>query len=238
MMSLKGGLHWGALAAEFAVVVLGILGALWVDEWREARQDAASEQMYLGRLEEDLTASLDRLDPVIGRYGAVRDQIRATMALLDGPNTPAARDSLARVVWSVATIGGYHPVDATYRELVQSGLLRVLQPDMRRRLSLLDAQVRTVQDLHAYENDQYINTVEPVFVHGTINYGRVSSVRSRSAVGGPPGDLGRLWGDLSFWNVASLKLETVESLLEPGYLTGLRAQLEETLAAVQAARKE
>ena len=237
-MLQKRGVHWGALAAEFAVVVLGILGALWVDEWRDARQDAALEQIYLGRLEEDLQATLDLLAPVIARNESVRDGIRATLALLDGPDTPAARDSLARVVGFVATLGGLKPVDATYVELVQSGSLRVIRPELRSLLALLDAQLRDVERLFLYENDQYINTVEPVFVSGPINYGRVAHVQSRMASGGPPSELGRLWGDRSFWNVASLKLETVESLLEPKALPGLRTQLEETLAAVRAARKE
>ncbi|HSG07146.1 MAG TPA: hypothetical protein VLA36_02230 [Longimicrobiales bacterium] len=237
-MSVRGGLHWGALAAEFTVVVLGILGALWMDEWRDVRRDAALEQVYLGRLEEDLEATLDLLVPVIARNERARDGIRATLALLDGPDTPTVQDSLARVVGFVAILSGLKPVDATYVELVQSGSLRVIRPDLRSLLALLDAQVRDVERLFLYENDQYINTVEPVFVHGPVNYGRVAFVQSRMASGGPSSEFGRLWGDRSFWNVASLKLETVESLLEPRALPGLRDQLERTLAAVRAARKE
>jgi hypothetical protein len=237
-MSLRGKIHGRALAAEFVVVVLGILGALWVDEWREARADAALEQIYLERLEEDLIATRDMLEPVVERTENAREGIRAAMELLDGPMTPMAMDSLSRVVGWVATLGSFEAVDATYVELVQSGSLRVIRPGLRSLLALMDAQVRKVQGLYAYENDQYINTVEPAFVNGAINYGQVAVVKSRTVAGGPSNDLGRLWGDRSFWNVASLKLETVESFLENGSLPGLRVRLDETLAAVQAARTE
>lgn len=238
MLSMKGRVPWGILAAEFAVVVAGILGALWVDEWREARREAELEQTYLARLEEDLSASLDALEPLLERNSQQRDGIRAALALLDGPRTPAAVDSLAKVVGWVATLSSYEPVDATYTELIQSGTLRVLRPELRADLALLDARLRGLRSLYGYEEAQYIQTVEPIFVNGFVNYGRVAIVPTRMASGGPPSDLTRLWGDRAFWNVASLKLETVESFMEPGWLPGLRDQLEQTLAAVRAARKE
>ena len=146
--------------------------------------------------------------------------------------------SLAKVAGWVATLSSYEPVDATYAELIQSGTLRVLRPALRADLALLDAKLRGLRTLYEYEQAQYIQTVEPVFVHGFVNYGRVAIVPTRLASGGPPSDLGRLWGDRTFWNVASLKLETVESFLVPRWLPGVRDQLEQTLTAVRAARKE
>lgn len=238
MLSLRGRMPWGALAAEFVVVVAGILGALWVDEWRDGREDAALEQAYLGRLEEDLQASLDLLVPLMERGEQQREGIRAALALLDGPRTPHAMDSLAQVVGWVATLSSYEPVDATYAELVQSGSLRVIRPGLRSHLAFLDERIRSLRSLYSYEEAQYIESVEPIFVNGAINYGSVAVVSSRMAAGGPPSDLERLWGDRAFWNVASLKLETVESFLEPGKLPGVRDQLEQTLAAVRAARKD
>lgn len=238
MLSLKARFPWGALAAEFVVVVAGILGALWVDEWREDRADAALEQVYLGRLEEDLAATSEALTPVVTRYENARDGIRATLALLDAPPGPATSDSLAKVVGWVGTLTSVEPVDAAYRELVQSGSLRVIRPSLRRQLALLDATAREMETQYTYEEAQYIHTVEPALVGGPLNYGRVAVVPQRMAAGGPPSDLRALWGDRRFWNVASLKLETVEAILEPARLPLYTRLLEETLAAVRAARKE
>ena len=47
---------------EFAVIVLGVLVALGVDQWNGSRQDRARETDYLGRLAADLrldTAALN-----------------------------------------------------------------------------------------------------------------------------------------------------------------------------------
>ena len=43
-------LRMGRGIAEFVVVVLGVMAALAGDNWREARQDAQTERVYLSRL--------------------------------------------------------------------------------------------------------------------------------------------------------------------------------------------
>ena len=46
------------LAAEFVVVVLGILIAFQVEEWREGRQEAEEIRASLLRLAEETTANI------------------------------------------------------------------------------------------------------------------------------------------------------------------------------------
>ena len=45
----------GRLLGEFVIVVVGVLAALWVDDWREARSDRELETHLLEGLRSDLT---------------------------------------------------------------------------------------------------------------------------------------------------------------------------------------
>lgn len=54
--------NWKRLVGEFLVIVVGVLVALAVDEWRGARTDRALERQYLDRLQGDLVETRIRLD--------------------------------------------------------------------------------------------------------------------------------------------------------------------------------
>ncbi|HZL94407.1 MAG TPA: hypothetical protein VFB99_12205, partial [Vicinamibacterales bacterium] len=60
MMSTR--LNWRLLLGEFVVIVVGVLMALWVDELREARDNAELEVEYLQSLVIDLDTDLAQFD--------------------------------------------------------------------------------------------------------------------------------------------------------------------------------
>ena len=75
---------WGVLSLEFLVVVVGILGALWVDSWREERRDRSLETRYLTRLHQDLAASRETLIEVIDRHETTAWNLRTALEELRG----------------------------------------------------------------------------------------------------------------------------------------------------------
>lgn len=52
----KSEINWVRAAAEFVVIVVGVLVALWVDNWNQDREEVALESEYLLRLERDVRA--------------------------------------------------------------------------------------------------------------------------------------------------------------------------------------
>lgn len=65
---------WQRLLSEFVVIVVGVLVALAVDEWRDTRSDRALERQYLDRLQGDLAQTRIRLDTIrLQLAGAVRN---------------------------------------------------------------------------------------------------------------------------------------------------------------------
>lgn len=131
------------LAAEFAVIVIGVLVALGVDSWAAGRRDRAQETEYLTRLLNDVQFDLQELAFVdsVSRIG-----FDASSRLSD----PAVVDSMSpgRLVSGVLVVSNVRVPDlsrATFAELVNSGQIQLIRShSVRRALASYD---RTVNEL-------------------------------------------------------------------------------------------
>jgi hypothetical protein len=113
------------LAAEFTVIVVGILVALLVDGWVTAAADRRLEREYLGRLEQEVGDHMEEL-----RY--ISQVSAAASAYVDSLLLPSFVDSVddSRLVTAVAWAGNGRRPDlarSTFEELVSSGRLRVIR---------------------------------------------------------------------------------------------------------------
>jgi|GEM_PF-3951423 len=128
------------ISAEFLLIVLGVLVALAVDRWSESRADRELEVMYLERLRVDMIGS--RSDLQIPYYEGVEAHSRAALPYV------AREQELSDSVGLV--IAAYHAHrmltprvrDATHRELLATGNLRVIKDlELREALAELYSEV-------------------------------------------------------------------------------------------------
>jgi len=118
---------WRLALGELVIVALGVLIALWADQWMQGRQDAAMEVAYLERLQMDVGADLRSL-----RFSA--DQARNRLAIarrvdawLQDPDAAPDPDSL---VMSAHFAGVLFPPSIsrfTIDELKSTGDFRLLR---------------------------------------------------------------------------------------------------------------
>jgi hypothetical protein len=142
-MSIR--LNWRFLLGEFVVIVLGVLVALWVDQVRAARSDAALEVEYLQSFVIDLEADLAQFDSA-DAWSRRQERAAATvLALYDGVPT---MQSVADLVSAVESAGWqYVPVVTrnTIDDLRSTGNLRLLRdPTVRRAISSYYTTVENV----------------------------------------------------------------------------------------------
>lgn len=126
-------LRW--FAAEFLVVVTGVLVALGIGSWWEARRDRALEQSYLTRLATDLAADSAEFARHLDTERARGTKARLLLAALDGERVsdPAA---VIRAIEEVGWATGYLLSPFTFQELQATGHLRLIRnPDVRDALS-------------------------------------------------------------------------------------------------------
>lgn len=124
------------LAAEFVVIVIGVLVALFVDQLIAQRQDRVAEGEYVSRLKTDLAA--DTLEfawfrGVLGQKAGFLDAVLGSDPdLLLVADPPAAMATLRYSTF----IGLPAITGATFQELQSTGSLRLLQsPEVRSRLT-------------------------------------------------------------------------------------------------------
>ena len=128
-MSWRSGLRW--FAAEFLVVVTGVLVALALQSWWEQREHARRERVYL----QHLRADLQRTREIIQRASATSGSSdSAGSRLVRAYHTQGfnSRDSIFVWFFRAGTYEAPTPITATADALVSTGDLRLLSNDTLR----------------------------------------------------------------------------------------------------------
>ena len=116
--------------AELGIVVLGVMIALAADSWREGWLESRVEASYLERLRADVSAGLSVLEIERETYKSVA---KSSLALTDGieENVQSIDDDYLVTNLIEATQMGFSrnemASDVTFRELVESGRLNLIQ---------------------------------------------------------------------------------------------------------------
>lgn len=177
---MKTGNFLGRLLAEFAIIVLGVLVALGVDDWRSRRAEMVRESYFLEGLSGDLRADLADFEAaganaqmrsaaalfILDQLGGPMPEDTAILPIGNSRPSPFAPDSLAPVprdltdaLQRVASVANFDFARATYEELLSTGELAVIRSDSLRRgvsayysfaVDRLEADVRIREALFQY----------------------------------------------------------------------------------------
>ncbi len=125
MNNLK--INWQQTATEFVVIVVGVLAALAVDQWRDERNDRKTEAEYLSRLRIDVEADIEQF---YSFEQILETKARLLQSLLDDTiNSEFAHDprSLMEAVQYSSFIALPDSVSTTFDELQSTGRLALIQ---------------------------------------------------------------------------------------------------------------
>lgn len=131
----------GRFFAEFLVIVLGVLVALGVDEWRQAQSEVREESGYLERLAADFAADVENWELVLSLLGPKEDALARIESWLATPNR-SDESTLRTLAGDLATAAAFSgsvppPRQSTYTELLSTGKLELIR-DEAFRVSLID----------------------------------------------------------------------------------------------------
>jgi hypothetical protein len=137
---------WTALFLDFVVVVIGILIAVQVTEWSEARRDRALEREYLVRLHADLESTLDARseDSSAAQWNETR--LAQQQIVLNALRTGVLReedrpDFETGLAW-FGFVGGVEVRRATIEELRSTGAMNLITDvGLRSRILGFDADL-------------------------------------------------------------------------------------------------
>lgn len=120
-------INWQQTATEFVVIVVGVLAALAVDQWRDERNDRKTEAEYLSRLRIDVEADIEQF---YSFEQILETKARLLQSLLDDTiNSEFAHDprSLMEAVQYSSFIALPDSVSTTFDELQSTGRLALIQ---------------------------------------------------------------------------------------------------------------
>jgi hypothetical protein len=147
--------NWRFLLGQFFTIVVGVLVALWADQVRAARADAALEVEYLESIVIDLEADLAHFDTADAWSRRQEAAAATVLALYDGVQPTK---SVAELVVAVESAGWqYVPAITrnTIDDLKSTGNLRLLRdPALRRAISSYYTFVETVSVPNAAMRDR------------------------------------------------------------------------------------
>lgn len=151
-------------AGEFVVVLMGVLGALWVEEYRDWRSDRSHERAALERIALDLDRDLRELNLV---SNAARRRATGAVALILHVDRAAAQQ-FVQSGWPNATVDSasamsvraafsearvqndFDHSDAAFRELLATGRLQTVRDaEVRRAISAYYQLAEDVADFSA-----------------------------------------------------------------------------------------
>ena len=162
--------NWLAVAIEFVIVILGVVIGFQVTSWADRQAEAARVELYLDRLITDLEENEQRFANALTFRSNVREMGLEALAYANGSRVPADSWRVVLTYFNASQAGGAEVVDATYREMVATGDLRLLRDlDLRGRLSAYYSSSGNgyiTEELPAYRED--VRAIIPISIQTYI----------------------------------------------------------------------
>ncbi len=129
MLWRKFRLDWQYAFGEFAIVVLGVLAAFWVENWNSDRNDRVLEQRYMQSLLADLQSDIESYDYVMERSATHANEIKLVLSAVGQESVDVEPTEFARAVSLLSRLS--FPVQSreTINDLMSTGNLRIIRSD-------------------------------------------------------------------------------------------------------------
>ena len=173
---------------EIVLVMIGILLALQVNNWNEARKERLNEIKYLKNLKLDLKTDLVNLDSmIIERNNKVSSA--KTLLTLQPPTTIEQLKEFDTLLWNVYGWTSFTPRTNTLDELISSGNLNIIKndsikfyllstKDINESIVIYREHMRREYDNYLYDRTQPILDLRPFLdIDKTLDKGKVINIK-------------------------------------------------------------
>ena len=197
---------------EIALVVLGILIALQINNWNENRMDQKAISNYFERIHEELQGGVEDIDNYLVITKPLIDLNRRTLEILNTKN-PDSVNVLEETLGALGTSWSLVlKLPVTEEFLSQDYLSKINSDSIKIGFNQFTQMRKTQMDFSQATRDQYNHTIEPFFIQN-INYSQVAMQLYRPLLieGGPRNNYKDLLDNLELWNIVTFKLEALSN---------------------------
>ena len=217
---------------EIILVVIGILIALSINNWNSNRITTNTKTDYLARISEELKNQIEDLNYAQDNVASEIENGIRILKILDSKNLDSI-PTLKQLLGNTATFWGITLSFPVTDEFINQNLQSQIKNDSLKLYFKYLKEFRDILDIqNDYNQTQYTNTIEPFFVKN-INYSEIAVdfYKEDLIQGGPKTDYNNLISSMELWNIATFKLETLNS--GAYYLKSLNLLLEKLIAQIE-----
>lgn len=151
---------------EIALVVVGILIALYINDRRDFQTDRKQEVTYLREFHKDLEDNLVELDRVIEKSGLTTRACDSIIAFSKRAPEDISNDRLRELQFVVMGYTKHMTQEGTLEDLQGSGKLVIIRNDsVRRAMATWEADMRLVRELEVDGKRSFENYLDFLNVH-------------------------------------------------------------------------
>ena len=122
------------VAAEFVLIVIGVVAALGVDRWVQGLDEARAEREYLGLLLADVEANVQIFESMVRDWEAAGEAAGSLQTALTTRSRPSD-SGLSMAVARAGTVNTVPARDGSFRDMEATGNVRLLSdPALRSRV--------------------------------------------------------------------------------------------------------
>ena len=142
--------------SELLIVVVGILIALSLNNWREDNANKNKEQFYLKSLKTDFEQSLASLTEIINQNNESDLAVKKVLAAIHNGYSSSTVETVKKVFRKLFGFNRFVPASGTYKEIIATGSLQILRDnELRIALSSWEDMITRNQQLEEVMFWQY-----------------------------------------------------------------------------------
>lgn len=230
----KIAIDWRRASTEFVVIVIGVLVALAVDQWRNENEERRMEAEYLARIKEDLRADIDGFHELEEIFAI---KAHTTRSLRDHPDSDllsqSPTDLLQNLVFS-GFVAFPDSISTTFDELMSTGRFALIQNvNQRDALSQYYSGFEHISEIMFEPTGDYKQVLWESFP-GELLF-QTQSGRETSSAREILDGVEKLLADPRLKTAANAEMVYADTLRY--YLSSYRVQAEELLALLEQARE-
>jgi len=137
-------LNWVEYSIQFFLVLISIIIAFNVENYRDYKQERRVEQEYLSSMVDELKVDLEYFNGEVSIFNRHLDAY--DYFLENKPDTLSNKDSLANILflWHM-DLRNFSPMDITYTSMKTSGKLELIEnKEIRKQMIMLEMPIKVI----------------------------------------------------------------------------------------------
>jgi len=175
-MDNKTGKYFKYAIGEIILVVIGILIALSINNWNQARKLKIKETVYLNGLKSDFEQSKRALNRVIKKTDRVYKTVDTLIALIKNNGMELTLKQIDTLSGGSTGFTVFMPSEGVINDIIGSGKLDMIQNDiLRRKIASWEAELRMIREyekLGREESGKYADHISKYFDMANGKYGK------------------------------------------------------------------